>query len=591
MTAQPGPSTPTIRPDGADDPPETERRPAAYHSIRQLRVDLWWSIADAARRLSPPTLDVMLRDELTEALHRELADVATLENFYAFPGKRLVATLSELADSSPGEVSRTAKAIGRNLVGDTATPATRSLLATERDEHNTRAATAPRSKRPAFDVLVVADLSTSDGTLRHDLRGLRRPEDAFTYELVVVPSLADAVVAVLVNANIQAVIVRPDFRTRSAVDLSLVRHFSTQWTPKTSRSGRPWSAPTSSLNGCGACGPSWTSTWSATPRSRRSPASWTAASTASSCARTRWSCTCRSCAGWRDRYQTPFFTALKRLQPPAHRASSTRCPSRAASRWSTRHWITDMAEFYGLNIFLAETSATSGGLDSLLEPHRPDQAMRRSWPPGPSARRQTFFVTNGTSTANKIVIAVAGHARRHRAGGPQLPQVPPLRADAGRRAGRSTWTPTRSTEYSMYGAVPLASIKRQLLAYRRAGQARPGQDAGADQLHVRRHRLRRRAGDGGMPGHQARPGLPVGRGLVRLRRGSTPSTGGAPRWRRPRRLQRAVPRPGVPGAVRRAGARAAPTADDATWLRHAAAARSGRRCGCASTRPSRRTRR
>ena len=31
-------------------------------------------------------------------------------------------------------------------------------------------------------------------------------------------------------------------------------------------------------------------------------------------------------------------------------------------------WIRDMGEFYGLNLFLAESSATTGGLDSLLEP-------------------------------------------------------------------------------------------------------------------------------------------------------------------------------------------------------------------------------
>ena len=35
------------------------------------------------------------------------------------------------------------------------------------------------------------------------------------------------------------------------------------------------------------------------------------------------------------------------------------------------HWIQDMGQFYGMNIFLAETSATSGGLDSLLEPTGP----------------------------------------------------------------------------------------------------------------------------------------------------------------------------------------------------------------------------
>jgi hypothetical protein len=28
-----------------------------------------------------------------------------------------------------------------------------------------------------------------------------------------------------------------------------------------------------------------------------------------------------------------------------------------------------MGEFYGRNVFLAETSSTSGGLDSLLDPH------------------------------------------------------------------------------------------------------------------------------------------------------------------------------------------------------------------------------
>ena len=35
------------------------------------------------------------------------------------------------------------------------------------------------------------------------------------------------------------------------------------------------------------------------------------------------------------------------------------------------HWIRDMVGFYGLDIFLAETSATTGGLDSLLEPTGP----------------------------------------------------------------------------------------------------------------------------------------------------------------------------------------------------------------------------
>ena len=61
-----------------------------------------------------------------------------------------------------------------------------------------------------------------------------------------------------------------------------------------------------------------------------------------------------------------------------------------------------MIGFYGLDIFLAETSATCGGLDSLLEPTGPlrdaqDLAAETF------GSRQTYFATNGTSTANKIV--------------------------------------------------------------------------------------------------------------------------------------------------------------------------------------------
>jgi hypothetical protein len=43
------------RPD--DERPASGQRLAAYNSVWQLRVDLWWSIADAARRPGMPSLD------------------------------------------------------------------------------------------------------------------------------------------------------------------------------------------------------------------------------------------------------------------------------------------------------------------------------------------------------------------------------------------------------------------------------------------------------------------------------------------------------------------------------------------------------
>ena len=132
------------------------------------------------------------------------------------------------------------------------------------------------------------------------------------------------------------------------------------------------------------------------------------------------------------------------------------------------HWIGDMVEFYGINIFLAETSATSGGLDSLLQPHGTMKTAQEL-----AARafgsRKTYFVTNGTSTANKIVVQALiqpgdivlvdrdCHKSHHY--GMVL---------AGARVSYLDSYPL--SKFSMYGAVPLREIKSRLLTYRRAGE-------------------------------------------------------------------------------------------------------------------------
>ena len=101
------------------------------------------------------------------------------------------------------------------------------------------------------------------------------------------------------------------------------------------------------------------------------------------------------------RYRTPFFNALKEY---SHRPTGVfhALPISQGKSIVNSHWIKDMVGFYGLDVFMAETSSTCGGLDSLLEPTGP---LREAQQLAAEAygSRQTFFVTNGTSTANKIV--------------------------------------------------------------------------------------------------------------------------------------------------------------------------------------------
>src|SRR4029453_18214183 len=131
-------------------------------------------------------------------------------------------------------------------------------------------------------------------------------------------------------------------------------------------------------------------------------------------------------------------------------------------------WIQDMGQFYGVNLFMAESSATTGGLDSLLEPtgnirQAQDKAARCF------GAEHVFFGTNGTSTSNKIVVQSLVrpgdivlidrncHKSHHFGlvfwgGQPLYVEAYPL------------------TEYSMYGAVPLRTIKKALLDLKAEGK-------------------------------------------------------------------------------------------------------------------------
>jgi arginine decarboxylase len=171
--------------------------------------------------------------------------------------------------------------------------------------------------------------------------------------------------------------------------------------------------------------------------------------------------------GVNARYQTPFFTALKTYSKQPTGVFHAMPISRGKSI-SKSHWIQDMGEFYGMNIFLAETSATSGGLDSLLEPHGPIKKAQELAARAFGARR-TFFATNGTSTCNKIVVQALVqpgdivlvdrdcHKSHHYGMVLSGAEVVYLESYP-------------LTQYSMYGAVPLREMKRHLLALKRAGR-------------------------------------------------------------------------------------------------------------------------
>ena len=324
--------------------------------------------------------------------------------------------------------------------------------------------------RPYFEMLVVSPGAADRGPQQvAELRRLRRPEDAFVYEAVPVGSFEDAVCAILLNPVIACVTIYEGFAYASRHDAPALR--ATCWP-------RPASTPTTS--------PTTTWRWRSPPAlkrlrpeldiyllSDRRVERIAGDPRAAGIRRVLYSVEellelhLSVLEGVADRFRTPFFDNLKKY---AMRPISTfhALPIARGKSVFKSDWIRDMGEFYGLNIFLAESSATTGGLDSLLEPTgniKEAQAM--------AARAfgadHVFFVTNGTSTSNKMVhqalvapgdiVLLDRNCHKSHHYGLVLAGGQPLYIDA-----------FPMTEYSMYGAVPLASIKKALLDLKAEGR-------------------------------------------------------------------------------------------------------------------------
>ena len=255
--------------------------------------------------------------------------------------------------------------------------------------------------------------------------------------------------------------------------------------------------------------------------------------------------------GVQDRFETPFFDNLKKY---AQRPIGTfhALPIARGKSVFKSDWIRDMGEFYGMNLFLAESSATTGGLDSLLEP---TGNIKKSAGKGGEGvwRRPRVLRHQRNLDIEQDGGAGAGRSRRHRDRRPQLPQIASLRNGAGGRPA------ALRRGVSDDGIL---DVRRGAAENHQAGAAQPeereqaasGQDDRPDELHVRRPHLQHAPGDGGMSRHQAGPDLPVGRSLVRLRAIFTVPAAAHRDGRRQRHRSldaRSKIRPGVREAARR----------------------------------------
>ena len=446
-----------------------------YYSATQLRSDRWSALREATTGICREQ-NAKKIDALKKRIATLFESLSLIEPYWAFPGMAAFDHMRRQFEHANYDdlsftVNRVTRALTTGAYRRRHIPLDRD--STDDEEHNDEAMLSPEARamtRAYFEVLIVDNVNShQENWLKSNVSRMRRPEDQFIYEAVVVPSLEDALIAVLFNHNIQAIVVRPGLvlKSKNANEI-LTKYLNNAGDSGAIDAMQPEDYGPELCRLIQRVRPELDA-YLVTERSVEDIAGLDLGI----CRRVFYNqedfmeLHLNILRGVGERNKTPFFTALVNYSKQPTGVFHAMPISRGKSI-TRSHWIQDMGAFYGPNIFLAETSATSGGLDSLLEPHGPikeaQELASRAF-----GSKQTFFATNGTSTCNKIVVQALVkpndivlvdrdcHKSHHY--GMVLAGAEVVYLDS-----------YPLNEYSMYGAVPLKEIKHQLLALKAAGK-------------------------------------------------------------------------------------------------------------------------
>src|SRR5438445_1057213 len=461
---------------------KTSKPPSRYSvgmfSAGEARCDRWQELAHAAQTLVAQASSGSSTKETLAAVETLLAPLSVIETFRAYPGEVMMSALKDaLGRRDYSSFSRITNRIAKAIItGSYRRSASAWKLGEEGEaEGNDRLLkdyfdTGDLTK-PYFEVLIVSDDPTPEQVRqgRAELRQLRRPEDPFVYEAVTVPSFEEGVIGVVMNADVQAVVIKDNFRFKSQFDAPLLRTYLQQHLSLEPGSLEPKDYGVALARAIGKIRPEL-DIYLIVDGAAEKVASHLDSKNIRRIfygLEDLMEIHLALLEGVNQRYDTPYFNNLKNY---ARRPIGTfhALPVARGKSIFNSHWIRDFGHFYGANIFLAESSATTGGLDSLLEPTGNIRVAQEK-----AARafgcRELFFGTNGTSTSNKIavqalvrpgdIVLVDRNCHKSHHYGLVLSGGQPLYVEA-----------YPLTEYSMYGVVPLRSIEQAMLDLKAEGK-------------------------------------------------------------------------------------------------------------------------
>jgi arginine decarboxylase len=450
---------------------KNKTKSAPYFNIGQLRVDFWNKLKIETSEFTRCHKGSASAKAHIDKISELISELKGVECFFASPGKECLHRVEKAFNNQEyASLSNMVIDITKQLVGDSYKANPEFI---DYDEHSMDTVEDHEQhngvRKNHFEVLFVDNISEKEEVkLKNKLRSLQNPNDDFSYGVVVQRSFQDALISLIFNHNIQAVVVRYATPYRSKIITPLIKPYIDEvlkhdYSTKSENDlgpiiGELIKQLRPELDTYYVTDTSLGNLKDSTIKGFRRIFYQTEDIQELHLTIMR---------GIAERYNTPFFSALVEYSKKPTGVFHAMPISRGNSVFKSR-WINDFGEFYGRNMFLAETSSTTGGLDSLLQPTGPikkAQEMARD----AYGSCNTYFVTNGTSTANKIVmqalvqpndvILIDRDCHKSHHYGMVLAGAYPVYLDS-----------YPIEEYSMYGAVPLEQIKSKMLQLKEAGR-------------------------------------------------------------------------------------------------------------------------
>jgi arginine decarboxylase len=372
----------------------------------KLRIDTWNKIATLAENLKC-NLDKDAIAQKKEEMINCLENLIPIENYYAFPGIKLCKKIERLLYEDKFEkFYELVLLIIESLSSHTCNfKAMLNILNAEEIDHKEFIRHIDNPENHYFEVLLAADWSeTQKEIFKKEMDNYILSNEKFIYELVFVNSLEDAVIAAMFNFNIKCCLIsnilKYNVGTHQSVFNSIIEQVDIVSKHKNEEQRLEAIILADILRNLRQKDLDLYYLCSYEPE-KSAGVSTNSFNKIFYDFENHAELHMTILQGIKSHYETPFFDALKKYTFEPKSAFHALPVARGKSVFHSR-WIHDMEEFYGKNIFFAESSSTAGGLDSLLHPtgsikHSMQKASEYF------GSKRTFFVTSGTSASNKIV--------------------------------------------------------------------------------------------------------------------------------------------------------------------------------------------